>query len=129
MVESALGSIFVSQICILLNTMTKFNKGGWNEEIVNILNLFREKNSAFKILGMKIKHLLYFNDEKITFVLYFLLFDAKNDVVLSFISEPPKPTNFTLRLTNIITLTMILKWRVLIAKFQVLIHKETKMIA
>jgi hypothetical protein len=79
---------------------------------------------------MKIKHLLYFNDEKITFVLYFfLLFDAKNDVVLSFISEPPKPTNFTLRLTNIITLTMILKWRVLIAKFQVLIHKETKMIA
>ena len=60
---------------------------------------------------MKIKHLLYFNDEKITFVLYFLLFDAKNDVVLSFISEPPKPTNFTLRLTMI-------KERVLIAKFQ-----------
>ena len=74
---------------------------------------------------MKIKHLLYFNDEKITFVLYFLLFDAKNDVVLSFMSEPPKPTNlFTLRLTNIITLTMILKWRVLIAKFQVLIYTK-----
>ena len=74
MVESSLGSIFVSQICVLLNKMTKFNKGGWNEEIVNILNFFREKNSAFKILGMKIKHLLYFNDEKITFVLYFFTF-------------------------------------------------------